>query len=238
MGRVGFEGDRVARLEVEELPHHVQPQDAGEHDHELLCAGRVGLGPVPRARREAQLVELDRGVRADGRERAALELAVERAEHLRVAATEDLRARPRLAEQLGERQAEAGRDLPQDAERRVRLAGLDLRERGAAHAARLREILERHAARLAPLPQVFGDPAPELRRAALVPQRRARRARVLRRPAFASGARRCLPLAMARLYHARGRGGQADAASRVGAASGADARHASRSARARAASAA
>src|SRR5262245_59296913 len=94
----------------------------------------VRLGRVRCTCRKSELIDLDERRSARRRERPALELAVERTQHPRVTAAQDANSRLRLSEQIGKRNTETHRDLPEETDRRVRLAGLDLRERGATDA--------------------------------------------------------------------------------------------------------
>src|ERR1019366_7924135 len=169
---VGREGDRVAGAELERLVVDVHLELPAQHHDHLVGAGRVRVGRVGRARREPQLVELDERRRAGGGERTTLELAVGRAQHLRVVAPQDHDARARGADELSKRNSEAHRDLPEDADRGVALARLDLRESRATPPRRAGQVVERQASGLAPLPQVLGDAAPELGRADVVARAR------------------------------------------------------------------
>jgi adenylylsulfate kinase len=90
---------------------------------------------------------------------------------LRLAATKNARSGLRLPKEIRERHAETNRDLPKQTNGGVRLAGLDLRERRAAHARGLRQIVERHATRFALVTKVLGHATAELRRPDVVSER-------------------------------------------------------------------
>jgi hypothetical protein len=112
---------------------------------------------------EAELVELDEGRGTRRSERTALELAVGRAERLRIPAAKDDGSGARRSDELREGNAESHGDLPEDPHRGVALARLDLRQRRPAHARRTREVIQRQPAALASLAEVVGDTPPELR---------------------------------------------------------------------------
>src|SRR5439155_163636 len=76
VGAIGGEADGVAGGEVVALAVDVEAAGAGEDDEDLVRAAGVGLGGVLRARRQAQLVELDERSGADGGEGAALQFPV------------------------------------------------------------------------------------------------------------------------------------------------------------------
>ncbi len=131
---IGGKRYAVTSHEIVNLAVEMEPQRTAEHYDELMRSRGVRLGGVRAPRREAQLVELDQGGRARGGERPALELSVERAQHLRIPTAKHARAALHLPDQVGERHPEADRDLPEQPDGRVRLHGLHLGKRGAAHA--------------------------------------------------------------------------------------------------------
>ena len=177
---VGGERDGVACAEIVPSVVDVQAQRAAQDDQDFVRPGRVRFGRVRGARGEAELVELDHRRGAGRRKRTALEATVGGPQQLGVAAAKNHRACLRLADELRERDRETDGDFPEHADRGVRLAGLDLRQRGAAYARRAREIVERHAASFASLAEVLGDATSKLGGADVVAQRRERAARTIR----------------------------------------------------------
>src|SRR5439155_14081706 len=141
-------------------------------------AGGVGVGVLDAAAGQAQLVELDAARLIDRKERARGELAIGRAEHARLLAAQDARARARLRrQQRREGDAEAGGDLPQHVDGGGALPELNLPEHGAADARLLRQLLQRQAALGAELAQVVADDGRQI--AGGTRRRAGRRARLL-----------------------------------------------------------
>ena len=123
-----------------------------EDDRGLAAAGLVHRRVVRAAGRGAGLQRVQRDVRALAGQRRGQLLepvpAAPRAAAALPAADDDVLALVE-AQQLRERQVEAGGDLRRDRDRRARLAALDLREHRRADPAALGEVAQREAHRVA-----------------------------------------------------------------------------------------
>ena len=204
--RVRLEEKRVARRQIVVLVAHADPERTGEQDDGLVRTQSMGFAVKNTLGVKAKFVDLQPSRGSRRRQQSALDAPVARTERRRISGLQESSGLRLIRSEQGiEGHLQSDRDLPEHRQARIRSARLDLRQSGAAHTARQRELVQRQSALLSQDAQTVCDAPGQHGRAHVVAEpvdfgatgglvrgrgRPIRRGRSDSRAGFAAGCRR------------------------------------------------